>query len=66
MFARLLSLTLVYQSAARNAGLNKRTTISVNAEEWEQLCADPQFAQIHDGKDFTVFNDVVIRKATNL
>jgi len=66
MYARLLMLTLIYQSAARQAGFNRRTTLSISEAEWMELLDDPQFAKSHDGKDHTVINEVVVRKAVQL
>lgn len=61
MFARLLTLTGYIEQAAKFAALPRRTVIRLNAEEWAELLADPQFAKIHDGKNFTIMNEVLIR-----
>jgi hypothetical protein len=64
IFARLLIMTRYIELTAQEASLPRRTVVRLTAEEWAELCADPQFAKIHDGKDYTIMNDVLLRKET--
>ena len=64
MFARLLIMTKQMQHAAIAGVLQKRTVVRLTDEEWSELLSDPQFSRIHDGKTYTVMNDIVIRCKT--
>lgn len=61
MYARLLILTKQIQLAAQAAALPRRCVIRVTTEEWGELNADPQFAQIHNGREWTILNDVLVK-----
>jgi len=61
MFARLLTTTRHIQLALNMAGFNRRGLIRLTPEEWAELCEDLEFRKMHDGRDFAIMHDVVIR-----
>lgn len=62
IFARLLIMTRYMELAAIEAALPKRTVVRLDENEWEELLRDPQFQKVHDGKDYTILNDVVVKR----
>jgi hypothetical protein len=60
MFARLLTLTKLYQLAAQQVALSRRTVIKLTAGEWTELNEDEQFRTIYAGRDHVEMNGVII------
>lgn len=64
MFARLLTLTKLYQLAAQQVALSRRTIIKLTADEWVELNEDEQFRTIYAGRNHIEMNGVIITVLT--
>ena len=60
MFARLLTLTKLYQLAAQQCALSRRTIIKLTADEWSELNEDEQFRTIYAGRNHVEMNGVIV------
>lgn len=64
MFARLLTLTKLYQLAAQQVALSRRTVIKLTAGEWTELNEDEQFRTIYAGRNHVEMNGVIVTVQT--
>lgn len=66
MFARLLTLTKLYQLAAQQVALSRRTIIKLTADEWAELNEDEQFRTIYAGRNHIEMNGVIVTVLTTV